>query len=165
MTIHKSCHTSTSHGQPKQYLAVELDGRLSDLDTNQNSMSHVTYESAMSHMNESFHTSTSLVTYRWAMSHMNESCHYQRVMSLSASHVLDQRFISHIDESRHTHDVCVTTELAVELDGLLLCLGTNQKSLTLSTSHVTYPRVMSHMCGARRARHEPNPHVTISMSC
>ena len=87
---------------------------------------------------------------------MNESCH------ILASHVLDQRFMSLLDESRHAHG---KKNLAVELDGLLLCLGTNQKSMTLSTSHVTYPRVMSHMCGARQARHEPNIHVTTSMSC
>ena len=60
-------------------------------------MSHVTYESVMSHTNDSCHIWRSHVTYEWELPHMNESCH------IWTSHVTYEGVISHIWMSHITH--------------------------------------------------------------
>jgi len=98
--VNKSCHIWMSHvtyvnESYHVWMRRIWTHSYSDITCYVTSISHVTYEWVMSHMNESCHIWMSHVTYESVMSHIHESCH------IWMSHVTYEWVMSHMNESCH----------------------------------------------------------------
>jgi len=120
-------------------------------------MRHATYQSAMSHVNESCHISMSHVAYQRVMPHVNESC------GRSMSHATCQWVMWQVNESCHTCMILITCH----------CIMPHiNESCHISIGHVPSQRVMSHRmrflghrtCSWEYVMSRPQPTKTCRMS-
>ena len=109
-------------------------------------MRHVTYQTVVSHINESCHTLMSHVTYQWVMSHLNESCH------ISMSHGPYQWAMALISEARHISLSHVPHFSASRLTSMSRVpnqwvMSHIKNSCSISTSHVPHQQVTPSLLG------------------